>query len=115
MLERIDHIVSVTGNLAAAVEPHEKLGLVFTPEGRNDQTGISNRACFVGTSPANYTCFEVLTVNVRGTFLPTKHVLPTMIAQRYGKIVNISGTSGLRGYPASMLPSALTRAMFFRL
>jgi len=27
-----------------------------------------------------------------------KHVLPTMIAQRYGKIVNISGTSGLRGY-----------------
>lgn len=41
---------------------------------------------------------EVLTVNVRGTFLPIKHVLPTMIAQRYGKIVNVSGTSGLRGY-----------------
>jgi 3-oxoacyl-[acyl-carrier protein] reductase len=40
----------------------------------------------------------VLAVNIRGTFLPTKHVLPTMIAQRYGKIVNISGTSGLRGY-----------------
>ena len=41
---------------------------------------------------------HVLAVNVRGTFLPTKHVLPVMIAQRYGKIVNISGTSGLRGY-----------------
>ena len=41
---------------------------------------------------------EVLRVNIRGTFLPTKHVLPTMIAQKYGKIVNISGTSGLRGY-----------------
>jgi 3-oxoacyl-[acyl-carrier protein] reductase len=41
---------------------------------------------------------HVLAVNLRGTFLPTKHVLPTMIAQRYGKIVNISGTSGLRGY-----------------
>jgi NAD(P)-dependent dehydrogenase (short-subunit alcohol dehydrogenase family) len=41
---------------------------------------------------------EVLAVNVRGTFLPIKHVLPTMIAQRYGKIVNLSGTSGLRGY-----------------
>ncbi|MBI1734431.1 MAG: SDR family oxidoreductase [Candidatus Rokubacteria bacterium] len=41
---------------------------------------------------------HVLAVNVRGTFLPTKHALPTMIAQRYGKIVNISGTSGLRGY-----------------
>jgi len=41
---------------------------------------------------------SVLAVNLKGTFLPTKHVLPTMIAQRYGKIVNISGTSGLRGY-----------------
>jgi len=41
---------------------------------------------------------HVIAVNVRGTFLPTKHVLPTMIQQRYGKIVNISGTSGLRGY-----------------
>ncbi len=41
---------------------------------------------------------HVLAVNLKGTFLPTKHVLPTMIAQRYGKIVNISGTSGLRGY-----------------
>jgi 3-oxoacyl-[acyl-carrier protein] reductase len=40
----------------------------------------------------------VLAVNIRGTFLPTKHVLPTMIAQRHGKIVNIAGTSGLRGY-----------------
>jgi NAD(P)-dependent dehydrogenase (short-subunit alcohol dehydrogenase family) len=41
---------------------------------------------------------EVMSVNVKGTFLPIKHVLPTMIAQRYGKIVNISGSSGLRGY-----------------
>src|SRR5881409_3768228 len=41
---------------------------------------------------------QVIAVNLRGTFLPTKHVLPTMIKQRYGKIVNISGTSGLRGY-----------------
>lgn len=41
---------------------------------------------------------SVLEANIVGTFLPTKHVLPGMIAQKYGKIVNISGTSGLRGY-----------------
>ncbi len=41
---------------------------------------------------------QVITVNLRGTFLAIKHVVPTMIAQRYGKIVNIGGTSGLRGY-----------------
>lgn len=37
--------------------------------------------------------------NVRGTFLPIKHVIPSMIERRSGKIVNIAGTSGLRGYP----------------
>ncbi|MDE0045406.1 MAG: SDR family NAD(P)-dependent oxidoreductase [bacterium] len=41
---------------------------------------------------------DVVTANERGTFLPIKHVVPTMIAQRSGKIVNIGGTSGLRGY-----------------
>jgi NAD(P)-dependent dehydrogenase (short-subunit alcohol dehydrogenase family) len=40
----------------------------------------------------------VLETNIVGTFLPIKHVLPGMMARRYGKIVNISGTSGLRGY-----------------
>ena len=40
----------------------------------------------------------VVTTNERGTFLPIKYVVPTMIAQTAGKIVNISGTSGLRGY-----------------
>jgi NAD(P)-dependent dehydrogenase (short-subunit alcohol dehydrogenase family) len=41
---------------------------------------------------------EVQHTNLRGTFLCCKAVLPTMIAQRSGKIINISGTSGLRGY-----------------
>ncbi len=41
---------------------------------------------------------HVITSNILGTFLPIKHVMPTMIAQRYGKIVNIGGSSGLRGY-----------------
>ncbi len=41
----------------------------------------------------------VITANERGTFLPIKHVTPTMITQNEGKIVNIGGTSGLRGYP----------------
>jgi 3-oxoacyl-[acyl-carrier protein] reductase len=41
---------------------------------------------------------QVLAVNLRGTFLPTKHVVPLMLRQGRGKIVNIAGTSGLRGY-----------------
>jgi NAD(P)-dependent dehydrogenase (short-subunit alcohol dehydrogenase family) len=40
----------------------------------------------------------VLDVNVVGTFLPCKAVIPAMIEARRGRIVNIAGTSGLRGY-----------------
>jgi NAD(P)-dependent dehydrogenase (short-subunit alcohol dehydrogenase family) len=40
----------------------------------------------------------VLGVNVVGTFLPCKAVIPAMIEARRGRIVNIAGTSGLRGY-----------------
>ena len=36
--------------------------------------------------------------NIKGTFLPMKYVLAVMVEQRAGKIVNIGGTSGLRGY-----------------
>jgi 3-oxoacyl-[acyl-carrier protein] reductase len=41
---------------------------------------------------------EILELNVLGTFLPCKHVIPHMIARGGGRIVNMSGTSGLRGY-----------------
>jgi len=41
---------------------------------------------------------HVIEANIRGTFLPIKYVIPTMVARRSGKIVNIGGTSGLRGY-----------------
>jgi NAD(P)-dependent dehydrogenase (short-subunit alcohol dehydrogenase family) len=41
---------------------------------------------------------SVLSVNLRGVFLCCRAVVPAMIEQRYGKIVNIAGTSGLRGY-----------------
>ena len=41
---------------------------------------------------------HVLRTNVLGTFLPIKYTLPYMIERKSGKIVNIGGTSGLRGY-----------------
>jgi len=41
---------------------------------------------------------RVLDVNVLGTFLPCKAVIPHLIERGGGRIVNIAGTSGLRGY-----------------
>ncbi len=40
----------------------------------------------------------VLDVNVVGTFLPCKVAIPHLIERGGGRIVNIAGTSGLRGY-----------------
>lgn len=40
----------------------------------------------------------ILDLNVVGTFLPCKHAIPHLIARGGGRIVNIAGTSGLRGY-----------------
>jgi len=49
---------------------------------------------------------EILALNVKGAFLAMKAVTPTMQKQRYGKIVNIGGTFGLRGRGLRMAYSA---------
>jgi NAD(P)-dependent dehydrogenase (short-subunit alcohol dehydrogenase family) len=41
---------------------------------------------------------RVLDVNVVGTFLPCKFAIPHLIDRGGGRIVNVAGTSGLRGY-----------------
>jgi 3-oxoacyl-[acyl-carrier protein] reductase len=40
---------------------------------------------------------DVMDVNVKGIFLVMKHVLPVMVKQKGGSIVNIGGTYGLQG------------------
>jgi 3-oxoacyl-[acyl-carrier protein] reductase len=45
---------------------------------------------------------HVMAVNLRGIFLSCKAVLPTMRQQRYGKVINISSTTALRG-PRTMI------------
>ena len=70
--ERIDILVNVAGTTGPIETPAQDI------------------------DPADF--MEVLDINVRGTFLPIKYTLPPMLAQKYGKIVNIGGSSGLRGY-----------------
>jgi 3-oxoacyl-[acyl-carrier protein] reductase len=41
----------------------------------------------------------VLTVNLKGTFLMTKHAAKYMVRQKYGRIVNLASVSGLVGNP----------------
>jgi 3-oxoacyl-[acyl-carrier protein] reductase len=49
---------------------------------------------------------DVLAINVKGTILCCKAIVPHMIERRQGKIVNIAGTSGLRGYKNRVAYSA---------
>lgn len=49
---------------------------------------------------------QIVELNMKGCFLTIRAVLPTMMAQRYGKIVNIGGTFGLRGRAFRMAYSA---------
>jgi 3-oxoacyl-[acyl-carrier protein] reductase len=58
----------------------------------------------VETTPQEFD--DIVTLNMHGCFHTMRSVLPTMIAQRYGKIVNVGGTFGLRGRAGRMAYSA---------
>lgn len=56
------------------------------------------------TSPAEFE--HTMQVNLLGCFNTMRAVLPRMIARRYGKIVNVGGTYGMRGRAGRMAYSA---------
>ena len=77
---RIDILVNVAGGSG----PVGKTGVETTPEEFDD----------------------IVTLNMNGCFHTMRSVLPAMIAQRYGKIVNVGGTFGMRGRAGRMAYSA---------
>jgi NAD(P)-dependent dehydrogenase (short-subunit alcohol dehydrogenase family) len=58
----------------------------------------------VETSPEEFD--DIITLNMNGCFHSMRGVLPTMMEQRYGKIVNVGGTFGMRGRAGRMAYSA---------
>jgi 3-oxoacyl-[acyl-carrier protein] reductase len=77
---RIDILVNVAGGSG----PVGKSGVETTPEEFDD----------------------IVTLNMNGCFHTMRAALPTMMAQRYGKIVNVGGTFGMRGRAGRMAYSA---------
>jgi NAD(P)-dependent dehydrogenase (short-subunit alcohol dehydrogenase family) len=77
---RIDILVNVAGGSG----PIGKSGVETTPEEFDD----------------------IITLNMNGCFHTMRGVLPTMITQRYGKIVNVGGTFGMRGRAGRLAYSA---------
>jgi 3-oxoacyl-[acyl-carrier protein] reductase len=77
---RIDILVNVAGGSG----PIGKTGIETTPEEFD----------------------AIVELNMTGCFHTMRSVLPIMIAQRYGKIVNVGGTFGMRGRAGRMAYSA---------
>jgi 3-oxoacyl-[acyl-carrier protein] reductase len=77
---RVDILVNVAGGSG----PVGKTGIETTPEEFDD----------------------IITLNMNGCFHTMRSVLPIMIAQRYGKVVNVGGTFGMRGRAGRLAYSA---------
>jgi 3-oxoacyl-[acyl-carrier protein] reductase len=77
---RIDFLINVAGGSG----PIGKSGIETTPEEFD----------------------EIVRLNMNGCFHTMRSVLPGMMAQRYGKIVNVGGTFGMRGRAGRLAYSA---------
>lgn len=61
-----------------------------------NNAGEAQSAPFAKTDLATWN--TALAVNLTGTFLVTREVVPDMIAKRSGRVINIASTAGLVGY-----------------
>ena len=61
-----------------------------------NNAGEAPSAPFTKTDLATWN--RVLAVNLTGTFLVTREVVPDMIAKRAGRVINVASTAGLVGY-----------------
>jgi len=61
-----------------------------------NNAGQSAGAAFTETTRETWD--RMISVNLTGTFLCTREVLPAMLAAGAGRIVNIASTAGLKGY-----------------
>ena len=76
--------------IAAAKETFGRLDILI------NNTGVGNYKNLVETSADEYD--EMMDVNVRSTFLFTRHAVPIMLAQASGTILMISSMAGIYGF-----------------
>ena len=85
---------------AAARHAYGRIDILVNVAGGSGPVGKSG----VETTPQEFD--DIVTLNMNGCFHTMRSVLPTMMAQRYGKIVNVGGTFGMRGRAGRMAYSA---------
>lgn len=81
---------SVSAGFAQSVEHFGTVDILI------NNAGQASSAPFLKTTEAQWQ--QMLSVNLTGTFLCTQQALPAMLAQSWGRIVNVASTAGLKGY-----------------
>jgi len=82
---------SVAGAVAAAEGEFGRIDILVNVAGGTGPLGKS------GVETTREEFDQIIELNLTGCFLTMRAVLPGMTARRYGKIVNVGGTFGLRG------------------
>jgi NAD(P)-dependent dehydrogenase (short-subunit alcohol dehydrogenase family) len=98
---------SVTSAIADVSDENSVKALVASTMERFGKIDVlvNNAALFAPLAEQKFTDIDValwdrvMAVNIRGVFLMAKHVAPHMIAQNYGKIINITSGTVARGIP----------------
>ena len=85
---------------AATNSTYGRIDILINVAGGSGPIGKSG----VETTPEEFD--DIITLNVNGCFHIMRGVLPTMITQQYGKIVNVGGTFGMRGRAGRLAYSA---------
>jgi NAD(P)-dependent dehydrogenase (short-subunit alcohol dehydrogenase family) len=88
------------GAARAAKDRYGRIDILVNVAGGSGPIGKSG----IETTPEEFDA--IVRLNMNGCFHTMRGVLPTMMAQRYGKIVNVGGTFGLRGRAGRMAYSA---------
>ena len=81
---------AIEAGLATATERFGPVGILV------NNAGAAESAPFVRTVPDTWR--TMLEVNLTGVFLVTRAVLPAMLERRWGRMVSIASTAGLKGY-----------------
>ncbi len=91
----------IAGDVSDESQAQEAIKAVVSQFGHIDilinNAGIHRDRLLLRMTPADFD--EVLQVNLRGAFLCTKFVMPHLIRQHYGRVVNVSSVVGLTGNP----------------
>lgn len=103
-VQEVSEGMLVQGDVSVQADAEEVLSQVIENWGKIDilvnNAGINRDKLLMRMDASDWD--DVMNVNLRGTFLCTKLVLPYLIKQRRGNIVNVSSVVGLSGNPGQV-------------